>query len=162
MPRDASGNGALLRELARYDIMGVCAGGYGESGQNLDKILHIVSEGMARKHFIRMGYDSPRDAFGVCARRVRREFGMAAMRGQAAQIHRRVEKADVTQRVAHEATGEVPLADESFFGEPDNWDLFRAVSEMAHSREWIVDSREWPAHWLFSGNHLEPPNTGEI
>ena len=115
-------NGALSRELARYEILGVCAGGYGESGPNLDKVLHIISEGMAQKHFVRMGFDSPRDAFGVCSRRVRREFGMEAMRGQAAQIHGRVAKADVTQRVAHGAAAEVPLADERFYGEPDNWD----------------------------------------
>ena len=74
---------------------------HSQSGPNLDKVLHIISEGMAQKHFVRMGFDSPRDAFGVCSRRVRREFGMEAMRGQAAQIHGRVAKADVTQRVAH-------------------------------------------------------------
>ena len=77
---------------------------------------------MAKKHFICMGYDYPQQALGVCSRRVRREFGMAAILGQASQIHRRVEKVDFAQRVAFEATEEVPLADEGFFGVPDNWD----------------------------------------
>ena len=94
----------------------------GESGPELDKLLLLIAKGMAERHFIRMGYDSPQQASAVCGRRVRREFGMAAIMGQAWLIHDRAAVLEFGKRTSYFYAAEAPDTNERFHGQPDRHD----------------------------------------
>jgi hypothetical protein len=98
MPLDAQGRGAVQRELGRYELSGAVVGGYGEGSKTIYTLLKIAATGLSERHFIRMGFGSAKEAFGVCLQRVQREFACTAIMQQALLIHNRVDMIEYANR----------------------------------------------------------------
>ena len=98
MPQDAQGRGAVQRELGRYALSGAVVGGYGEGSPMIYTLLKVAATGLSQRHFIRMGFGSAKEAFGVCLQRVQREFACTAIMQQALLIHDRVDMIEFASR----------------------------------------------------------------
>ena len=119
LERDEAGIGPVRKELDKYEIKGICIGGYGEAGPNLQQLLRLIAEGMAERMWRAYDVDDVNIAKGICWAKVRRSVATTAALSQAKLIVDRIDALENRGEQSFGYAGELPHSDEPFHPQVD-------------------------------------------
>ena len=119
LERDEAGIGPVRKELDKYEVKGICIGGYGEAGPNLQQLLRLIAEGMAERMWRAYDVDDVNVAKGICWAKVRRSVASAAALSQAKLIVDRIDALENRGSQSFGFAGELPHSDEPFHPQVD-------------------------------------------